>query len=55
MYCMQLLEQRIVVPGSGFGQVPGTLYLQTTILPQEEAQVTTSIADFHNAFLAKCA
>ncbi len=34
-YCMRLLEQTgiCVVPGSGFGQVAGTLHFRTTILP----------------------
>jgi aspartate/methionine/tyrosine aminotransferase len=41
-----------VVPGSGFGQVPGTAHFRTTILPPEEAiaEVVRSIGDFHVAF-----
>jgi aspartate/methionine/tyrosine aminotransferase len=34
-YCMALLEQAgvCVVPGTGFGQKPGTAHFRTTILP----------------------
>ena len=34
-YCMALLEETgvCVVPGTGFGQVPGTAHFRTTILP----------------------
>ncbi len=34
-YCMALLEKTgiCVVPGSGFGQIPGTAHFRTTILP----------------------
>jgi aspartate/methionine/tyrosine aminotransferase len=34
-YCLALLEQTgiCVVPGSGFGQLPGTAHFRTTILP----------------------
>jgi aspartate/methionine/tyrosine aminotransferase len=34
-YCMRLLEETgiCVVPGSGFGQAPGTFHFRTTILP----------------------
>jgi len=34
-YCMRLLEETgiCVVPGSGFGQVPGTFHFRMTILP----------------------
>jgi glutamate--glyoxylate aminotransferase len=36
-YCLKLLEATGIstVPGSGFGQQPGTFHLRTTILPQE--------------------
>jgi len=51
VYCMDLLMNKgiIVVPGSGFGQVPGTFHFRTTILPDEDtlASVLDSIADFH--------
>ena len=34
-YCLRLLEETgiCVVPGSGFGQAPGTFHFRTTILP----------------------
>ena len=37
-YCMALLEQTgvCVVPGSGFGQLPGTAHFRTTLLPPTE-------------------
>jgi alanine transaminase len=37
-YCMALLEATgiCVVPGTGFGQVPGTAHFRTTILPPTE-------------------
>ncbi|MCI0473197.1 MAG: aminotransferase class I/II-fold pyridoxal phosphate-dependent enzyme [Ignavibacteria bacterium] len=41
-YCMQLLEETgiCVVPGSGFGQMPGTLHFRTTFLPPKEDMKT---------------
>lgn len=38
LYCLKLLEETGIstVPGSGFGQQPGTFHLRTTILPREE-------------------
>ncbi len=37
-YCMSLLEETgiCVVPGTGFGQTPGTAHFRTTILPPTE-------------------
>ncbi|HVM44096.1 MAG TPA: aminotransferase class I/II-fold pyridoxal phosphate-dependent enzyme [Gemmatimonadales bacterium] len=37
-YCLALLEETgiCVVPGSGFGQEPGTLHFRTTFLPSQE-------------------
>lgn len=37
-YCLKLLEETgiCVVPGSGFGQQPGTLHFRTTFLPPKE-------------------
>ncbi|HUW40647.1 MAG TPA: aminotransferase class I/II-fold pyridoxal phosphate-dependent enzyme [Rectinemataceae bacterium] len=37
-YCMALLEETgvCVVPGTGFGQLPGTAHFRTTILPPTE-------------------
>ena len=38
VWCMGLVEQEgiVTVPGSGFGQVPGTYHFRTTILPPDE-------------------
>jgi aspartate/methionine/tyrosine aminotransferase len=53
-YCLKLLEQTgiCVVPGSGFGQVPGTFHFRTTILPPTDKieSVVKGIADFHVRF-----
>ena len=53
-YCMALLEQTgiCVVPGSGFGQVPGTAHFRTTILPPTDkiASVVERLAGFHAAY-----
>lgn len=53
-YCLALLEETgiCVVPGSGFGQDPGTAHFRTTILPPESEiqSVVKRIADFHVAF-----
>ena len=40
-YCMALLEEEgiCVVPGTGFGQIPGTAHFRTTILPPTEKMV----------------
>lgn len=54
-YAFQLLENTgiCVVPGSGFGQVPGTYHFRTTILPQiETLQVMLQkFQSFHQEFL----
>lgn len=57
-YCMELLEHTgiCVVPGSGFGQKPGTLHFRTTFLPPVqviERHVSKRMADFHNSFLTR--
>ncbi|HEY6003000.1 MAG TPA: aminotransferase class I/II-fold pyridoxal phosphate-dependent enzyme [Anaeromyxobacter sp.] len=53
-YCLALLEETgiCVVPGSGFGQDPGTAHFRTTILPpmSEIEAVVKRIAEFHVAF-----
>jgi aspartate/methionine/tyrosine aminotransferase len=53
-YCMALLEQTgiCVVPGSGFGQVPGTAHLRTTILPPtpQIQAVVDRLAAFHAGY-----
>lgn len=56
-YCMALLEETgiCVVPGSGFGQLPGTLHFRITILPPKEEmeEVVRKIADFHGNYVEK--
>ena len=53
-WCRGLLEERgiCVVPGSGFGQAPGTAHFRTTILPPVDQieQVVRDIAAFHGAW-----
>ncbi|MBN2875783.1 MAG: aminotransferase class I/II-fold pyridoxal phosphate-dependent enzyme [Spirochaetales bacterium] len=50
-WCMALLEKTgiCVVPGSGFGQLPGTAHFRATILPPREqlAEVVRLVASFH--------
>ncbi|KAF8782673.1 Alanine aminotransferase 1 like protein [Argiope bruennichi] len=54
-YVMQLLENTGIcfVPGSGFGQLPGTFHFRTTILPQPEKLkiMLKKFEEFHNKFL----
>ncbi|KAF9413619.1 hypothetical protein HW555_008197 [Spodoptera exigua] len=54
-YCLRLLEETgvCVVPGTGFGQLPGTFHFRTTILhPRDEFQhMMDSIRRFHLNFL----
>jgi len=56
-YCMALLEETgiCVVPGSGFGQMPGTLHFRTTILPprNEMEDLIRLIKDFHLNYVKK--
>lgn len=53
-YCMSLLEETgiCVVPGTGFGQVPGTAHFRTTILPptQKMQEVVERFAKFHASY-----
>ncbi|XP_039755657.1 alanine aminotransferase 1-like [Pararge aegeria] len=53
-YCLRLLEETgvCVVPGSGFGQRPGSFHFRTTILhPRAEFQyMLESVRRFHAAF-----
>ena len=53
-YCLALLEETgiCVVPGSGFGQLPGTWHFRTTILPpvDEIETVVRRLGEFHVAF-----
>ncbi|KAL5755455.1 hypothetical protein ACOSP7_019883 [Xanthoceras sorbifolium] len=54
-YCRRLLNATgiVVVPGSGFGQVPGTWHFRCTILPQEEKipAIVSRLTDFHKSFM----
>ncbi len=54
-YCMRLLEETgiCVVPGSGFGQEPGTLHFRTTFLPGEDeiADVVRRLGAFHRRYV----
>jgi aspartate/methionine/tyrosine aminotransferase len=54
-YCLALLEETgiCVVPGSGFGQLPGTWHFRTTILPpvEEIETVVRKLGEFHAAFI----
>jgi aspartate/methionine/tyrosine aminotransferase len=53
-YCMALLEATgiCVVPGTGFGQIPGTAHFRTTILPPTERlkEVVARIAEFQASY-----
>ncbi|KAK9149279.1 hypothetical protein Scep_008036 [Stephania cephalantha] len=57
LYASRLLEATgiVVVPGSGFGQVPGTWHFRCTILPQEDKipAVVSRLTAFHEAFMAE--
>ncbi|KAL5197784.1 hypothetical protein ABZP36_001296 [Zizania latifolia] len=54
-YARRLLEATgiVVVPGSGFGQVPGTWHFRCTILPQEEKipAIISKFKEFHEKFM----
>ncbi len=53
-YCLALLEETgiCVVPGSGFGELPGTSHFRTTILPPIDKieAVVEKLAAFHAGF-----
>ncbi|MDX9958227.1 MAG: aminotransferase class I/II-fold pyridoxal phosphate-dependent enzyme [Spirochaetia bacterium] len=53
-WCMSLLEATgiCVVPGSGFGQLPGTAHFRTTILPPTDRikKVVELIGEFHRNY-----
>jgi aspartate/methionine/tyrosine aminotransferase len=53
-YCMALLEEEgiCVVPGTGFGQIPGTAHFRTTILPPTEKiqSVVEKLKKFHCSY-----
>lgn len=54
-YCEQLLKKTGIcfVPGSGFGQYPGTFHFRTTILPSvaEMTEIIEKLKVFHSEFL----
>ncbi|HRJ04901.1 MAG TPA: hypothetical protein PK605_10915, partial [Ignavibacteria bacterium] len=54
-YCMALLEETgiCVVPGSGFGQLPGTLHFRTTFLPprDEMEELVEKMRVFHGGYV----
>ncbi len=56
-YCMSLLEQTgiCVVPGSGFGQHPGTFHFRTTFLPpqNEIEELVLRLKTFHENYVKK--
>jgi alanine transaminase len=56
-YAFELLENTgiCIVPGSGFGQYPGTYHFRTTILPQPEKLkvMLEKFKEFHSQFLKK--
>ncbi|MGA7161193.1 MAG: aminotransferase class I/II-fold pyridoxal phosphate-dependent enzyme [Bacteroidota bacterium] len=56
-YCLALLEETgiCVVPGSGFGQVAGTLHFRTTFLPPrgEIEEVVVKLKEFHEMYCSK--
>ncbi len=56
-YCLRLLEGTgiCVVPGSGFGQQPGTLHFRTTFLPPKEdiLALVEKLKKFHVSYVAR--
>lgn len=54
-YCMALLEETgiCVVPGSGFGQMPGTYHFRTTFLPPEDdiQEFVVALRQFHEQYI----
>jgi alanine transaminase len=56
-YAFELLENTgiCIVPGTGFGQQPGTYHFRTTILPQPEKLkiMLEKFKEFHSNFIKK--
>ncbi len=56
-YCAALLEETgiCVVPGSGFGELPGTLHFRTTFLPplEEIEEFVKQLKKFHLKYVQK--
>ena len=59
LWAMELLEATgiVVVPGSGFGQAPGTQHFRITILPPEDKmeEVCTRLMDFQKKLFSQYA
>lgn len=57
LYCMEMLEDTgvVCVPGSGFGQLPGTYHFRVTILPPLDVfnKMLSKMQQFHKAFLVR--
>ncbi len=58
-YCLALLEETgiCVVPGSGFGQLPGTLHFRTTFLPPKDEieDLVVKLKNFHRRYVRESA
>ena len=58
-YCLALLEETgiCVVPGSGFGQEPGTLHFRTTFLPPKDEieEMVKQLKNFHEHYVRELA
>ncbi|XP_026462661.1 alanine aminotransferase 2-like, partial [Ctenocephalides felis] len=56
-YAFELLEKTgiLIVPGTSFGQKPGTYHMRTTILPQTDKlkEMMNKFANFHKDFVAQ--
>ena len=56
-YALAMLEETgiCVVPGSGFGQLPGTMHFRTTFLPPKEdmLELVNKIKVFHKKYSAQ--
>ena len=56
-YCLTLLEETgiCVVPGSGFGQLPGTFHFRTTFLPPKDEieEFVRKLREFHLSYVQK--
>jgi len=56
-YCMALLDETgiCVVPGSGFGQLPGTLHFRTTFLPPKDEieELVVKMKEFHEGYVKR--
>jgi aspartate/methionine/tyrosine aminotransferase len=58
-YCLALLEETgiCVVPGSGFGQYPGTFHFRTTFLPPKDEieELVVKLKKFHHRYVRESA